>query len=150
MKRDGSASDKRDGDGPCAPPPLPQSATPVDEPIAGKPPDNRITGNLNPDDRGSGQREPQTGLGTGQTHGAISQYNNTTPVKGPANYLSLLVNRARMQGIVVFDYADRYHLGVAEMAAYLKAGRNQRRQLPPSCRTRAQAKRRRTAAELRD
>ena len=37
--------------------------------------------------------------------GAISQYNNTTPVKGPANYLSLLVNRARMEGMVVFDYA---------------------------------------------
>ena len=54
--------------------------------------------------------------------GAISQYNNTTPVKGPANYLSLLVNRARMEGIVVFDYADRYHLAVAEMAGYLKAG----------------------------
>ena len=54
--------------------------------------------------------------------GAISQYNNTTAVKGPANYLSLLVNRARMEGIVVFDYADRYHLGVAEMAGYLKAG----------------------------
>ena len=55
--------------------------------------------------------------------GAISQYNNTTPVKGPANYLSLLVNRARMEGIVVFDYADRYHLAVAEMAAYLQDGR---------------------------
>ena len=55
--------------------------------------------------------------------GAISQYNNTTPVKGPANYLSLLVNRARMEGIVVFDYADRYHLGVQEMAGYLKTGK---------------------------
>ena len=55
--------------------------------------------------------------------GAISQYNNTTPAKGPANYLSLLVNRARMEGIVVFDYADRYHLAVAEMAGYLKDGR---------------------------
>ena len=54
--------------------------------------------------------------------GAISQYNNTTPVKGPANYLSLLVNRARMEGIVVFDYADRYPRAVAEMAGYLKAG----------------------------
>jgi NADPH-dependent curcumin reductase CurA len=54
--------------------------------------------------------------------GAISQYNNTTPVKGPANYLSLLVNRARMQGIVVFDYADRYPQAIAEMAGYLKAG----------------------------
>ena len=55
--------------------------------------------------------------------GAISQYNNTTPIRGPKNYLSLLVNRARMEGIVVFDYADRYHLAVAEMAGYLKDGR---------------------------
>jgi len=55
--------------------------------------------------------------------GAISQYNNTTPVQGPKNYLSLLVNRARMEGIVVFDYAERYHLAVAEMAGYLKDGR---------------------------
>ena len=55
--------------------------------------------------------------------GAISQYNNTTAVQGPKNYLSLLVNRARMEGIVVFDYADRYHLAIAEMAGYLKDGR---------------------------
>ena len=55
--------------------------------------------------------------------GAISQYNNTSAVQGPKNYLSLLVNRARMEGIVVFDYADRYHLAVAEMAGYLKEGR---------------------------
>ncbi|NHZ64783.1 NADP-dependent oxidoreductase [Massilia genomosp. 1] len=54
--------------------------------------------------------------------GAISQYNNTTPVKGPANYLSLLVNRARMEGIVVFDYADRYHLGVAAMSKWMQEG----------------------------
>jgi NADPH-dependent curcumin reductase len=54
--------------------------------------------------------------------GAISQYNNTTPVKGPANYLSLLVKRARMEGIVVFDYADRYHEGVAAMAKWIKEG----------------------------
>ena len=55
--------------------------------------------------------------------GAISQYNNTTPVQGPKNYLSLLVNRARMEGIVVFDYADRYPLAIAEMAGYLQDGR---------------------------
>ena len=36
---------------------------------------------------------------------------------------SLLVNRARMEGIVVFDYAERYHLAIAEMAGYLKDGR---------------------------
>ena len=40
--------------------------------------------------------------------GAISQYNNTTAIKGPSNYLSLLVNRASMTGMVVFDYAERY------------------------------------------
>ena len=60
--------------------------------------------------------------------GAISQYNNTTPVKGPANYLSLLVNRARMEGIVVFDYAARFPAAVAEMATYLKDGRMKSRE----------------------
>jgi len=55
--------------------------------------------------------------------GAISQYNNTAPVKGPANYLSLLVNRARMEGMVVFDYADRYPVAVAELAGLLQSGR---------------------------
>jgi NADPH-dependent curcumin reductase len=54
--------------------------------------------------------------------GAISQYNNTTPVNGPKNYLSLLVNRASMTGMVVFDYQDRFPLAVAEMAGYLKSG----------------------------
>ena len=55
--------------------------------------------------------------------GAISQYNNTTAVQGPKNYLSLLVNRARMEGIVVFDYADRYGIAIAEMAGYLRDGK---------------------------
>ena len=55
--------------------------------------------------------------------GAISQYNNTTAVKGPSNYLSLLVNRARMEGIVVFDYASRYHEGVAALAKWMKEGK---------------------------
>lgn len=60
--------------------------------------------------------------------GAISQYNNTTPVQGPKNYLSLLVNRARMEGMVVFDYASRYPQAVAELASYLKDGRLQSRE----------------------
>jgi len=55
--------------------------------------------------------------------GAISQYNATSAVKGPANYLSLLVNRARMEGMVVFDYADRYPQAVAELAGLLREGR---------------------------
>ncbi len=55
--------------------------------------------------------------------GAISQYNNTTAVKGPANYLSLLVNRARMEGIVVFDWAARYHEAMQEMGGWMAAGK---------------------------
>jgi NADPH-dependent curcumin reductase CurA len=55
--------------------------------------------------------------------GAISQYNNTTAVKGPANYLSLLVNRARMEGIVVFDWADRYGEGVMQIAQWMREGK---------------------------
>jgi NADPH-dependent curcumin reductase CurA len=55
--------------------------------------------------------------------GAISQYNATGAVKGPANYMSLLVNRARMEGMVVFDYADRYPEGVAQIASWMKEGK---------------------------
>jgi NADPH-dependent curcumin reductase CurA len=55
--------------------------------------------------------------------GAISQYNSTTPYKGPANYMSLLVNRASMTGMVVFDYAARYGEAAREMAGWMKAGR---------------------------
>jgi hypothetical protein len=54
--------------------------------------------------------------------GAISQYNSTTGVKGPSNYLSLLVNRASMTGMVVFDYADRYADAGREMAGWYQAG----------------------------
>ena len=55
--------------------------------------------------------------------GAISQYNNTTPVKAPSNYLSLLVNRARMEGMVVFDYADRFPQARRDIAAWIAAGK---------------------------
>lgn len=55
--------------------------------------------------------------------GAISQYNSTTGIKGPSNYLSLLVNRASMTGMVVFDYASRYPEAAREMAAWMAAGK---------------------------
>ncbi|MBT8184042.1 MAG: NADP-dependent oxidoreductase [Eudoraea sp.] len=54
--------------------------------------------------------------------GAISQYNNKTAVKGPSNYLSLLVNRATMQGMVVFDWADKYGTAAAEMGRWMAEG----------------------------
>ena len=56
--------------------------------------------------------------------GAISQYNSGL-ASGPKNYLSLLVNRARMEGFVVFDYADRYAEAGAEIAGWLRAGQLQ-------------------------
>jgi NADPH-dependent curcumin reductase CurA len=53
--------------------------------------------------------------------GAISQYNEAR-MKGPSNYMSLLVNRATMQGMVVFDYASRYGEAAREMAGWMAAG----------------------------
>ncbi|MDN5858776.1 MAG: NADP-dependent oxidoreductase [Pseudonocardia sp.] len=55
--------------------------------------------------------------------GAISQYNAQGRPAGPANYLSLLVNRARMEGFLVFDYAERFPEAVAELAGWLAEGK---------------------------
>ena len=55
--------------------------------------------------------------------GAISQYNATVPMKGPANYMMLLVARASMTGFVVFDYAERYAEGVRELATWRAQGK---------------------------
>jgi NADPH-dependent curcumin reductase len=55
--------------------------------------------------------------------GAVSQYNATDGVRGPANYLSLLVARASMIGMVVFDYAPRFGEAAAEIAGWMQAGR---------------------------
>ena len=54
--------------------------------------------------------------------GAISQYNATEIVPGPSNYLSLLVNRARMEGFIIFDFQKRYAEAQAELAQWLAAG----------------------------
>ena len=55
--------------------------------------------------------------------GAISQYNNTEAVIGPSNYLSLLVNRASMKGMVVFDYAKDYGKASMQMGQWMKEGK---------------------------
>ena len=54
--------------------------------------------------------------------GAVSQY-NAQQVRGPANYLSLLVARASMTGMLVFDYKDRYGPATAELAQWYGEGR---------------------------
>jgi NADPH-dependent curcumin reductase CurA len=55
--------------------------------------------------------------------GAVSQYNSDGGMTGPRNYMNLLVNRARMEGFVVFDYAKRYKEGVAQMSAWMQQGK---------------------------
>jgi len=55
--------------------------------------------------------------------GAISQYNNTEDIIGPKNYLSLLVNRATMQGMVVLDYANKYQDAAQEIGMWMMQGK---------------------------
>lgn len=55
--------------------------------------------------------------------GAISQYCDTGPRRGPANYMALLVDRARMEGFLVFDFFNRYPEAISEMARWIAEGR---------------------------
>jgi NADPH-dependent curcumin reductase len=55
--------------------------------------------------------------------GAISQYNETGPMRGPANYMSLLVNNASMTGYVVFHYASRYAEAARQLGEWYAAGK---------------------------
>lgn len=55
--------------------------------------------------------------------GGISQYNATGEARGPANYLSLISARARMEGFVIIDYLQRAEEAIAELGAWTAAGR---------------------------
>jgi NADPH-dependent curcumin reductase len=55
--------------------------------------------------------------------GAISQYNAQGGMRGPSNYMSLLVNHASMTGFVVSDYGARFGEGAKEMGTWLAAGK---------------------------
>jgi NADPH-dependent curcumin reductase len=55
--------------------------------------------------------------------GAISQYNEEGGMRGPRNYMALLVTRSRMEGFLVFDYADRYAQAGAELAGWIADGK---------------------------
>ena len=55
--------------------------------------------------------------------GAISQYNSIDGVYGPKNYLSVLVNRATVRGLLVFDYLQRYGEAEADLAAWIADGK---------------------------
>ncbi|KAF5381955.1 hypothetical protein D9615_004350 [Tricholomella constricta] len=53
--------------------------------------------------------------------GAISQYNAAKPA-GLQNYLTLIAQRAKIQGFIVFDYAARYPEAIQELAQGLSDG----------------------------
>lgn len=55
--------------------------------------------------------------------GGISQYNATGETRGPANYLSLISARGRMEGFVVIDYLHRAGEAIAAMAPWVAAGK---------------------------
>jgi len=55
--------------------------------------------------------------------GAISQYNNTSAIKGPSNYMQLLVKRASMRGVMVADYYPRAMEAITAMGALLASGK---------------------------
>ena len=53
--------------------------------------------------------------------GGISGY--AKPQPGPANYMQLVLRRARMEGFIVLDYADRFATAIRRMAAWRAEGR---------------------------
>jgi NADPH-dependent curcumin reductase CurA len=54
--------------------------------------------------------------------GLIAEYNATQPY-GYKNMRSLLVNRIRMQGMIVFDWKDRYGEALKALGGYYAAGK---------------------------
>ncbi len=55
--------------------------------------------------------------------GGISQYNAGGDTRGPANYLSLISARGRMEGFVVIDYLHRAEEAITAMAPWVAAGK---------------------------
>lgn len=56
--------------------------------------------------------------------GVASQYDTSTPAPGPRGVPGLLVNnRVRMQGFLIFDYADRFDDARSTLAGWISDGR---------------------------
>ena len=56
------------------------------------------------------------------TCGLIAQYNAAAPVPGPYNYAMILMQRLRVQGFIVSDYAARYPEAVAALSGWMASG----------------------------
>jgi len=55
--------------------------------------------------------------------GLISGYNATEPVPGPSSFPLVLIRRARVQGFIVFDFAERYVEAVEKLIEWYEEGR---------------------------
>ena len=55
--------------------------------------------------------------------GQISQYNNRTMARGPRVLFRLVTQRARAEGFMVYQFADRFPEGVRQMAQWIREGR---------------------------
>ncbi len=55
--------------------------------------------------------------------GLLSQYNLTEPELAPRNERFVLVNRVRIQGFLVFDFAARYKEGLAQLTDWVRQGK---------------------------
>ena len=55
--------------------------------------------------------------------GLISAYNATSPVPGPYNFRSILVNRLRVQGFIVFDFIKQYPEAYEKLGTWYKEGK---------------------------
>ena len=55
--------------------------------------------------------------------GLISAYNATQPVQGPKNLRCVLTQRLRMQGLIVFDWAERIPEAIAALGDWHAQGR---------------------------
>jgi len=58
--------------------------------------------------------------------GAISQYNAAKPT-GLTSYLSLISQRAKIQGFIVFDYASRYNEAKQDISQWISEGKIKRK-----------------------
>lgn len=55
--------------------------------------------------------------------GAISGYNEEVQPPGPSNYISLIIQRAKMEGFIVLDYANQFKDAVEELSTWVKEGK---------------------------
>ena len=55
--------------------------------------------------------------------GAISGYNSDGPGYGPRNYTRLIIQRARMEGFIILDYADRFMEAAGQLVGWVQEGK---------------------------